>query len=606
MESWLYFSGIALVFFLLSAWSWRKWTDPLIDMGRELYVPWQITQGKALYRDIASLYGPFSSYLNALFFKYFGCSLTTIIWCNLSLLALFTVAVFRFFRKFGDRLSAAIVCLVMLCVFAFAQYLPISNYNFITPYSHEAVHGTMLAVLLLFILQRFSISGSMVTALLAGCLTGAVLLTKQEIALAAVAATGFWLLLFAVHPARPKASRLRIVLPYLAGTLLIPALFLIILALQMPVRDALGALGAMWMPLFRGELPSNIFYQTVSGFHNPGDSLKRLFLSSAKIGVLLSLIGITTMVFPLFFKNSRRTTYLTILPIAGIFILFHFGARYIGWQELARPLPLVMLFCAIGFTVLFFRRKETWNTVAPLSIAAAWAVFSLLMLAKILLNARVYHYGFYLALPATLMIVWLLVHFIPSRLSRWPERARLFRWMAIAMLAAGVVFHLQWSWKFYRLKTQYLTKGKDSFATYPGTFFPLATAEKKALDVLDSLATPGSSMVVIPEGAMINYLSRIPNPTPYLNFLPPELSYYGEDAIIASIRTACPRFIVLVRRNVSEFGESAFGISPRYGKNMLDWINEEYETITLIGSEPFTGDGAGIKIMGRRGTPSLP
>ena len=45
------------------------WPDALIDFGRELYVPWQLTLGKVLYRDVQSYYGPLSPYINALWFK---------------------------------------------------------------------------------------------------------------------------------------------------------------------------------------------------------------------------------------------------------------------------------------------------------------------------------------------------------------------------------------------------------------------------------------------------------------------------------------------------------------------------------------------------------
>ena len=71
------FAVHAIVFALLTWWSWRKWSDPIIDVGRELYVPWQITQGRVLYRDIASLFGPLSPYVNALWFTLFGVSLRT-------------------------------------------------------------------------------------------------------------------------------------------------------------------------------------------------------------------------------------------------------------------------------------------------------------------------------------------------------------------------------------------------------------------------------------------------------------------------------------------------------------------------------------------------
>jgi len=77
----------AVTFVALMLWSWRKWADPLVDFGRELYVPWQLANGKVLYRDIAHFFGPFSQYLNALWFRLFGVSLTTLIFSNLTILA---------------------------------------------------------------------------------------------------------------------------------------------------------------------------------------------------------------------------------------------------------------------------------------------------------------------------------------------------------------------------------------------------------------------------------------------------------------------------------------------------------------------------------------
>jgi predicted membrane-bound mannosyltransferase len=71
--------------------SWFKWPDLLIDYGRELYVPWQITQGKVLYRDINHLYGPLSHYLNAFLFQIFGTGLSTLAYVNIFLVKAFVL-----------------------------------------------------------------------------------------------------------------------------------------------------------------------------------------------------------------------------------------------------------------------------------------------------------------------------------------------------------------------------------------------------------------------------------------------------------------------------------------------------------------------------------
>ena len=66
--------------------SWRKWLDPIVDYGREVYIPWQLSQGQVLYRDIAYFNGPLSPYFNALVFKTFGVGLMSLAWVNIAIL----------------------------------------------------------------------------------------------------------------------------------------------------------------------------------------------------------------------------------------------------------------------------------------------------------------------------------------------------------------------------------------------------------------------------------------------------------------------------------------------------------------------------------------
>jgi hypothetical protein len=48
-------TGAAMVW-----WTWGAWPDPLVDFGRELYVPWRLAQGGRLFTDIAWFSGPLS------------------------------------------------------------------------------------------------------------------------------------------------------------------------------------------------------------------------------------------------------------------------------------------------------------------------------------------------------------------------------------------------------------------------------------------------------------------------------------------------------------------------------------------------------------------
>ena len=71
----------------MTVWTWQTWADVLVDFGREVYVPWQLTEGKVLYRDIAYFNGPLSPYLNSIWFRLFGTSILTLAICNLAILA---------------------------------------------------------------------------------------------------------------------------------------------------------------------------------------------------------------------------------------------------------------------------------------------------------------------------------------------------------------------------------------------------------------------------------------------------------------------------------------------------------------------------------------
>src|SRR5207244_13175095 len=90
----------------MASWTREKWADPLIDFGRELYVPWQLSQGRVLYADVAYLNGPLSPYLNALWFRLFGVGIRTLVICNVALVAAIVVLLYRLVEEVSDGLTA--------------------------------------------------------------------------------------------------------------------------------------------------------------------------------------------------------------------------------------------------------------------------------------------------------------------------------------------------------------------------------------------------------------------------------------------------------------------------------------------------------------------
>jgi len=137
---WWEWSGLLIlagltVFFL--ATSWRKWPDPLIDFGCELYTPWRLANGAVLYRDIDCFYGPLSKYFNAGLFKCFGPGLMVLVTANLVVFAAILAVIYGLCRRAWGAGPALAASAVFVAVFGFSQFVKTGNYNYATPYAHE-------------------------------------------------------------------------------------------------------------------------------------------------------------------------------------------------------------------------------------------------------------------------------------------------------------------------------------------------------------------------------------------------------------------------------------------------------------------------------------
>ena len=56
---------------------------------------------------------------------------------------------------------------------------------------------------------------------------------------------------------------------------------------------------------------------------------------------------------------------------------------------------------------------------------------------------------------------------------------------------------------------------------------------------------PGETLAVLPEGVMLNYLTRRNAPTRFITWMPPEVIFYGEANMLDALRTAPPAWVLL-------------------------------------------------------------
>ena len=115
---------------LLMQWSWAKWPDILVDFGRELYIPWQITKGRNLYEDLAYFNGPLSPYLNSAVFNVLGTDLNSLVCVNFLFFLGIILMLFRILKQSFGFFPGFASCLMVVFVFGFSQYVGVGNYNY--------------------------------------------------------------------------------------------------------------------------------------------------------------------------------------------------------------------------------------------------------------------------------------------------------------------------------------------------------------------------------------------------------------------------------------------------------------------------------------------
>ena len=578
---------LALFFTVAAVLTWRKWPDILVDFGVQLYIPWRIVNGAVLYRDLFYLAGgPFSQYFNALLFKIFGVSFTTLIVANLILTAAMIFIVYRHFCEGSDVWTATLIGTGIIAAFAFAQYSLIGNYNYVAPYSHEALHGLALSIFAIALLYHWIKRERILAVAAAGFCAGAVFLTKPDIFIALAVTTAAAFVLFYLQFGHRKLA-LPAAVFIAAGA--IPSLFFLFYFFRVESwGESLRSVLFGWQALLHGGVTTNPFYRWCTGMDHPVAHME--IIAGTFVAVVFAVV---VYAFVLRWVESARwarskdvTALLFIMPLLVWAVKF-------DWVKSGWPLPLLCLSSCILIAWNYTRMER------PPVFAFLWSVFALLLLAKLGLLPRIWHYGFALAMPAFASSVYLLFWLLPKLLEKYNVPARLFRTMIGFVLLIGMGNLFAQSAILYAQKTAVIGSGGDEIVTYKATS-DKTKAIQAALDWTAQNMPQGATLAALPQGAMLNYLTRHANSTPCLDWSPTLFSLFGQTGMIDAVEKNPPDYIFVVEWDSSEFGVGYFGSSADYGLGLMQWIQKNYKTEALFGNEPLKNGLFGIKILKRQ------
>jgi len=575
---------VAAAFLAMLVWTWQKWADVLVDFAVQLYVPWQLAEGKVLYRDIAHYTGPISVYYNALAFRVFGVNLRVLELANLPIVIGIVIVIYRLACKLGGRLCAVVCAVSFVTLFAFAHLTIAGNYNFVCPYEYEYTHATLLSLGCVIFLDRLVTGRRKDDSAIAGFLAGLVFLTRAEFFVAAIAAAVVALGLLATIDRRAFGVS---AVTFILAAAMPPLISVSVLHRAMPLALAIHGTLGMWPALLNGSVSAQSFYRHSMGL----DDVPRSFglLSAWCAAWCIPMAGFAAWAA---MGKSRRPTWILCLA-------FFLGAIFAGWQwrhrdwaSMFRPLPLVTAAVVVTAIVRFYRRRDQPDQSAR---AAILGIFSLVLLGKVFLYARIIHYGCWLAMPATMLLLIALFGWAGAGLRRLGGCPGIFLAGIGGTWTVVLLVHLAITHTAIKQLTVSVGAGADQFWADPIR----GNCVNKAVLAAEQIIPADKSLACFPEGITINYLARLRTATAYVNFNPPDLLLFGEDRMLEALKKSPPDYVFLVHKDTSEFGKRFFGRD--YGREIYAWIEENYREQPLpmldLGAEPLRDEHFGIRLL---------
>ena len=537
-------AGAVLLFFV----SRGKWSDPLIDSGREWIVPDTLARGEMLYRDVVYWFGPLTPYLQAVFFRVFGSSFAALVAAG----AAAGVAVLFLLHALLRRVTGAMEAMLWTgLAIPTLLFMPNAGGIFLGM-GYRIWHAAAFAMAGVVMASR---SGGARTrrlrVALAGVSAGLAGLCRTEWGVAAAAAVALACLLRSRrrgHGAVNAFGSLAAALVTFAAGI---GIFLAEAGSAAVVKDGHVLLTGL-------PEETRHFLIAFSGLPDwKRGSAELLYSAAAWTGLFL----VAALLFVP--ASGRGRTLVLLAAVLGVLGLAA-SVGGAGGAVLFSAAPLVSL---AGLLAGLSRRRG-----AP---AAALSACGLLGLS--LSYRRPFHIGDsgYVGPPLLFAFVCAagLLHIAVAARHDLVSRERLraaYRWAVAALVAVALAGR---AWQYGSLEGRPIRGTAGMLTARP----EVALEIEELSSAVRQQTRPGDGLVVLPEGELLNFLSERRNPIRHKLYLPGYLTSENESAVLAELERARPAAVVIWRRPVSEYDRSLFG--EDYGKRIRAWIEANYRLL---------------------------
>lgn len=543
-----------LICFAFFAWvSWGKLAHLVWDTGQETEIAARLLAGETLYQDLHTYYGPLAYYVNAIALQLFGHHLEVFYTVGLSLAFAATSLVYHLAKHLTNATWAT---LCTLCVLVYCAFSPGGLWNFVVPYSYGGMYATVFCLLAFVALNRYANYSKMRWLVAAAILCGLAGLAKQEYGVAAIAAVVVGANLCHAKSWNDRLIRSILLVTVASICVAVPLMLLAqqsswetLLASMVPLnkssilRDS-GVLDVSpattlnnWKSSFKNFAASSLVvvsaivgarwiarYTRISRFSN------RLAIEFI-VSIMLAWVG-----FVLLQMHFWSNTFKIIVAIALVVVSIAIANRWLASSGSSNSQPTKLLFKILiasafgGFLLYSFRSlaccsdtvfhpldRMTWL----LPVLAAWfalrwrnlvehkyapLLWSLLIF-SIVINARflfyINFYGLY-AVTAIILFFTLLYNIAVQ------TGAPIGRFLLICLLIGGAMNVVEFGQYRYAVNSPHGTIHIEDTK--------LADAFNQTIRYIQD--SQASSVLVLPAGATINFLSATHSPSQETIFLP--------------------------------------------------------------------------------------
>ena len=574
---------VFLAIYCLSV-SWRKWCDPQIDYGRELYIPWRIAEGAKWLKDVDDLYGPLSRFIDAGLFKIFGPGIMVLAWANIAIYFVILTLVYILFKRAWGVVASLTASFVFIGVFSFSQLTITSNYNYVTPYSQQVTHGFLFCLILVWLIPKWVDSTTTIRSFFVGLLMGLSAVLKPEFVLASILLLGtaffYRIRLYGI----PK---LLTICSGIMGCMLPTVVFYIYFITYMPLKKAVLSACYAWLNgvfIWKDELTAHLL-NNFSGMDQPWAHLINHVVATG--WVLLIIITIAFL--------AHLTGMLRILEakigMAIIIVLFVIvmGLKCIVWVNVGQSLLGLLLVYGIYRIYRLLVFKGGYNSYFSSIHSTLLWVLATALITRMVLNGRIFQYGFIQAALGALVIVAVLIEDLPRFLKLNDNGKWLVKSGICLLLICGVFVIMGQSKKLEEAKTLEIGHGSDLFYSYTKQVNPDGEIVRNFYEIL-SKSSAKDTLIVIPEGIMINYLARKKSSLGIQTFYS---NRQVEESIVDELKIKSPNWVIFMSRDLTEYGVSKFGAHGQCGEIIVNFLNKYYTKYQTIGQDPIQGTGSG-------------